>query len=148
MFSKNVESTKRQVPVIQGLFHLPASPSEEAYLIGSKCTLCGHISFPKRVVCPICVKGNTMQQIPLSRYGRLKNFSVSKISQPGFPAPYVQSFVQLHDGPEIFSIITGVDPDKDILRIGVQVELVIEKIGEDEKGNDIMVYKFTPVEGR
>jgi uncharacterized OB-fold protein len=147
MSDKNVESKKRQVPVIEGLFYLPASPSEKPYLIGSKCNLCGHISFPKRVVCPICVKGDTMQEVPLSRYGKVKSFSISRISQPGFPAPYVQSFVQLDEGPEIFSIITGVDPDKDALQIGTQVELVIEKISEDEKGNHILVYKFATLKG-
>ena len=56
--------------------------------------------------------------------------------------------MQLDEGPEIFSIITGIDPDKDILQVGTQVELVIERIGGDEKGNDMMVYKFAPVEGR
>lgn len=95
MFDKNMASSKRQIPVIEGLFHLPASPSEEPYLIGSKCKLCGYVSFPKRAVCPICVKGSTMQEAPLGRYGTIKYFSISRISQPGFPAPYVQSFVQL-----------------------------------------------------
>jgi uncharacterized protein len=147
MFGNHVESEKRQVPVIAGLFYLPAFPTEKPYLIGSKCKLCGHVSFPKRVVCPVCVKGDTMQEIALSRYGTIKHFSVSRISQPGFPAPYIQSFVQLHEGPEIFSIITGVDPDKETIQVGTQVELVIEKVGEDEKGNDVMVYKFVPVLG-
>jgi uncharacterized OB-fold protein len=97
------------------------------------------------MVCPVCVRGSTMEEVPLSRFGKLKSFSISRISQPGFPAPYVQSFVQLDEGPEIFSIITGIDPEKDILQVGAQVELVIEPVGEDEKGNRTMVYKFAPV---
>ena len=145
MADNSIESEKRQVPVIKGLFCLPSSSSEKPYLIGSKCQLCGHISFPKRMVCPICVRGSTMEEVPLSRFGKLKSFSISRISQPGFPAPYVQSFVQLDEGPEVFSIITGIDPEKDVLQVGMQVELVIEPVGEDEKGNTTMVYKFAPL---
>ena len=148
MCSESVEPAKRQIPVLDGVLHLATSPSEETYLIGSKCKLCGQVCFPKRVVCPVCVKGNTMEEIPLSRRGTVSFFSISRVSQPGFPAPYVQSFVQLHEGPEIFSIITGVDPDNTTLQVGTEVELVIEKISEDEEGNDIVVYKFAPVEGR
>lgn len=148
MCSENVEPAKRQIPVLDGILHLPTSPSEETYLIGSKCKLCGQVSFPKRVVCPVCVKGNTMEEVPLSRYGTIRAFSISRISQPGFHAPYVQSFVRLHEGPDIFSIITGVDPDNMTLQVGTEVELVIEKISEDQNGNDIVVYKFAPVKSR
>ena len=75
MSGDHVESEKRQVPVIKGLFCLPASSSEKPYLIGSKCQLCGHVSFPKRMVCPICVRGSTMEEVPLSRSGKLKFFT-------------------------------------------------------------------------
>lgn len=148
MCSENVEPAKRQIPVIEGVLHLATSPSEETYLIGGKCKLCGQVCFPKRAVCPVCVKGDTMEEIPLSRRGTVSFFSISRISQPRFPAPYVQSFVRLHEGPEIFSIITGVDPDSMTLQIGAEVELVIEKIGEDQNGNDVVVYKFAPVTER
>lgn len=148
MSCENEEYANQQIPSIEGLFHIPTSISETPYLIGSKCKLCGHVSFPKRAVCPVCVKGNTMEEIPLSRRGKIRHFCISRVSQPGFPGPYVQAFVRLYKGPEIFSIITGVDPDNAKLRIGTEVELVIEKIAEDQNGNNIVVYKFAPVRSK
>ena len=38
---------KKQIPVQEGLFYQPQSPEEKPYLIGSKCTICGYISFPQ-----------------------------------------------------------------------------------------------------
>ena len=40
--------------------------------------------------------------------------------------------------------LTENDPGK--LRIGMPMELVIEKFMEDEQGNDIMIFAFKPAE--
>ena len=40
-------------------------------------------------------------------------------------------------------MFTGCDPEA--IKIGMDVELVIEKLGEDEQGNEVMTYKFRPV---
>jgi len=138
-------TTKQQIEVLPGLFHLPTSSSDKPYLIGSKCKLCGYVSFPKRVVCPACVKGITMEEVALSRYGTVSSFSISRVAPPGFTVPYIQSFVELDEGPRIFSLITGCEPEEKALQIGMRVELVIGKICEDEKGNDVIGYQFQPI---
>ena len=35
--------------------------------------------------------------------------------------------------------------DFDILKIVMDVELAIEKLGDNEQGNEVMAYKFRPI---
>ena len=86
-----------------------------------------------------------MEEVPLSTRGAIDTFTVIHVAPLGFKAPYVQAFVNLPEGVRIFSLITGCDPLQNDLKDGSEVELVIEKIREDEKGNDLIGYKFRPV---
>jgi len=135
----------REVLVMEGLFHRASGPGDNAYLIGSTCGACGYVVFPKRVVCPACVRENTMKETPLSTRAKVFSFTVARVAPPGFTAPYLQSWVDVEKGPRIFSLIAGVEPKDDALVEGQDVELVIEKIRTDEGGNDIIGYKFRPV---
>lgn len=136
---------KKQVLVGEGLFHLPTSPGDEPYLIGSKCRSCGYIAFPRREVCPACISLDSMEEVPLSRRGRIYSWTVARVAPPGFPSPYFQSFIDLEGGPRIFSLISGVDPSTESLEDGMEVELVLEKISEDEQGREVIGYKFRPL---
>jgi len=91
------------------------------------------------------MKEDTMEETPLSRRGKIDTFSVVRVAPTGFEAPYIQAFVDLPEGPRVFSLITGCEPSEDALKEGQEVELVIEKITEDEKGNELIGYKFRPV---
>ena len=122
------------------------SPDGRPYLIGSKCRLCGHATFPPRVVCPVCIDKESMEEISLGSRGQVDTFSVLHIGAPGFKAPYVVAYVVI-SGVKVFSLITGCEPSEDSLEIGSDVELVVEKIREDEQGNEIRGYKFRPVTG-
>jgi len=64
---------------------------------------------------------------------------------PGFPAPYIQAYVDIEEEPLIFSLITGCEAKEGALEIGDEVELVIEKITQDDEGNDAIGYKFRPI---
>jgi uncharacterized OB-fold protein len=86
----------------------------------------------------------TTDDIPLSRNGIIDTFTVINVAPVGFKAPYIQAFVDLPEGPRVFSLITGCDPLKNELKEGSPVELVIEKVREDEKGNELIGYKFRP----
>ena len=135
---------KKKVPLKEGLFHESASPGDPPYLIGTKCVACGYVAFPRAVVCPSCMKENSMQEVPLSRRAKLDTFTVLRQAPSGFTAPYVVGTVTLPEGVKIFTIITGVEPRDDALKIGQEMELVIEKVREDEKGNEIIAWKFVP----
>jgi scaffold protein (connect acetoacetyl-CoA thiolase and HMG-CoA synthase) len=140
-----MENAKKQIPIEEGLFHVPSSPDDKPYLIGSKCSTCGNVTWPKREVCPRCVKKGTMSEYHIYCRGRLNTFSIVNAALPGFKAPSIQAYVDLDDGPRIWSLITGIDPDPALLKIGMELELVVDRVREDPGGNEIMSYQFRPV---
>ena len=142
------ESGKKQIYIREGCYREATSPSEQSYLIGNKCRVCGYVAFPKRVVCPACIQEDTMEEIPLSPRGKLYSYTVLHVPLPGFPAPYIIGRTQLPEGPRVTSLITGCEPTEDALDIGAEVELTIGKISEDKEGNDIIGYMFRPTEKR
>lgn len=135
---------EKVVPLREGLFHIPASPDDPGYLIGSKCHNCGYIAFPPVLVCASCVKEDTMRECRLSGKARLDRFTVSHTPNIAVEAPYIQAYVQLEEGPMLYTLIAGVEPRADALQLDQPMEMVIEKIRADEQGNDIVGWKFRP----
>jgi uncharacterized OB-fold protein len=139
------ETQKKRFPLLPGIIHEATSPGDKSYLIGSKCSACGRTFFPKQSVCRVCMRDDTMQETALSTRGKIDTFTVVHVAPMGFKAPYIQAFVDLPEGPRIFSLITGCEPSEDVLKTGTEVEMVIDKITEDEEGNDLIGYKFRPI---
>jgi len=135
-------SEKKQLLALEGVFHIPDDPSQPLHLIGSRCQACGYTAFPKRAICPACLGRDTMEETPLSRRGIVETFTVSYVAPPGFKAPYLQAYVGLPEGPRIFSVLDAQEGEVDM---GSEVEMVIDKLAEDEQGNDLIGYKFRPV---
>ena len=115
------------------------------YLLGSKCRNCGYVAFPKKVDCPSCVTKESMKETELSRDGKIDTFSVIHVAPPGFTAPYILAYVLLPERVRILSMINCCELSNESLRIGADVELTLGKIREDENGNEVVGYKFTPV---
>lgn len=136
---------KKEHKIAEGLFVLPSFTSEKGYLIGSKCKHCNMVSFPKRVVCPACLKDDTSEEIPLSRRGKLYTYSINQMAPEGFIAPYITGKIDLPEKVRIFSVITGCEPNEDSLYIGMEMEVVFEPLRKDEAGNDLIGYKFRPL---
>jgi len=86
-----------------------------------------------------------MEEVSLGSRGVVDTFSVLHADAPGFKAPYVVAYILLPAGVRVFSPITGCDPSEGSLAIGDEVELVIEKIREDDRGNEVRGYKFRPI---
>lgn len=135
---------RKQVPIDGRLFKLPSSPSEKAHLIGSRCRSCGETFFPKRSYCANCTSPD-MEEVALSTRGKLETFTISRATPPGslIQAPYGLGYVRLPEGCIVQTVLSECDPQK--LEIDMDMELVIEKIREDEEGNDVMAFKFKPV---
>ena len=139
------EKERKEVMLRDGAFHRPTSPDDKPYLIGTKCKACGYVAFPPKVVCPACVRDDTMEEIPLSTRGKVESFAMARVASIGFKAPYMQGFVDLPEGPRLFTLFTGVEPTDDALQEGQEMELVIERISTDERGNDVIGWKFRPI---
>ncbi len=140
-----MEKQKDCFDILPGTFHHALNKDDESYLIGAKCQSCGRTYFPKRSICPICKGIGTMKEVALSKKGKIDTFTVINVAPTGFKAPYIQAYIYLPEGPRVFSLITGIDPLTNDLKDGQEVELVIEKIREDENGNDLIGYKFKPI---
>jgi uncharacterized OB-fold protein len=90
-----------------------------------------------------------VEEIALGRKGRLDSFTVMYY-QPPAPwkgpesmLPFGQGFVKMPSGIRVISVLDSADPKE--LKIGRDMELVVNKLFEDEEGNDVMGYKFKPV---
>ena len=136
---------KKRLPAVEGLFKEPESPGESPHLIGSKCKQCGFVAFPKNEVCPVCLIDGTMEELLFGERAKLDSFAISRVAPKGFTPPYIQAFVDLPEGPRIFSIITGCEPTEDALQPGTELELTIGKICDDEEGNERISYLYRPV---
>jgi uncharacterized OB-fold protein len=66
----------------------------------------------------------------------------------GLPTPYLIGFIDLPEGIKLFSLLTQCDPWDRVLKMGMEMEMVIETIRQDEEGNEIVGYKFRPSKGK
>lgn len=137
---------KKRVPLKEGLFTLPASLSGKPRLIATKCRKCGEVFFPKRMVCLNC-SAMDMEELLLSTRGKIFTFTIVRQAPPDSiaKAPYGLGSIQMPEGVHVRTVLADCDLDK--LEVGMDVELVLEKIKEDEQGNSVMAYKFKPCLG-
>lgn len=119
---------------------------EQRYrLQGKKCTDCGELSFPPRIVCSSC-KSRNAEPYEFSGKGTL--YSYTTIYQPpdrfDYQSPYVVGLIDLDEGVRVTAQLTDVDPES--LEIGMPLEMVVRIIYEDgEKGPVLYGYKFRPI---
>ncbi len=132
-------------PIVEGLIKVvPEGPK----LIGSKCKNCGSVSFPKIPTCPNpdCTR-KEVEEYLLGRGGKLWSYTI-QLFQPPAPfkmepfKPFGVGIVELPEGIRILGMLTTTEN----LRIGMEVELVVDKLYEEE-GNEYLTWKWKPVEG-
>lgn len=129
----------------QGFFTTPDRHHRKPNLIGSKCSNCGLVAFPKKLTCPRCSSSDGIKDVLLSREGRIVSFTVVRVDLPEIKAPYLLAEVKLPEGPTVTTQIVGRKPLENALKSGERVELVLVKVAEDERGNDVLDYRFRPV---
>lgn len=142
------ESNSEFVALLPGAYSLPDGPGgadTAPHLIGSRCRACGATVFPKMAVCPACRAADTMAATPMGTSGRLYTFTIAHVAPRGFEAPYFQAFVDIPEGPRIFSLISSEVPvEAGALQDGMALELVIEPVGDTPDGKPILTYKYRP----
>jgi len=138
-----------RIPAIDGWFTTAGEPA----LLGTRCDSCGSYFFPpERMLCrnPAC--GSTdLAEHELGRRGKVWSFSINHYAAP---APYVgkepfepYTVVAVELGAEQMVVLgqlaEGFDPAT--LKIGDEVEVVIEPLFTDDEGNEHIVWKWRPV---
>ncbi|WP_435744332.1 Zn-ribbon domain-containing OB-fold protein [Nocardioides sp. SYSU DS0663] len=140
--------TTTATPAIEGWFTTGPEPA----LVGSRCTTCTTVYFPPVAgFCrnPACA-GEEFERTELARRGRVWSYTDAQY-QP--PAPYVPAAdpyepfalvaVELPEGLTVLGQVAqgyGVDD----LRVGAEVELVVETLYRDDTG-DRLIWRFKPV---
>ncbi|MCZ4500157.1 MAG: hypothetical protein JWQ74_2712 [Marmoricola sp.] len=138
-------------PAVEGWF----TTTEEPALIGSTCTTCGTVFFPRTAgFCrnPAC-DGAEFADTELSRRGRIWSYTDSQYQPPPpyIPVtdPYVPFALAAVEIPEGIVILGQVADGYtvDDLKVGDEVELVVETLYTDETG-DRTIWRWLPTAGK
>lgn len=125
--------------IVRGWRHIP----QRYNLIGTKCTRCGEMYFPKRVMCPECRRKGELEDIKFSGKGKIYTYSIIHTPTEEFKSlsPYIVAIIELEEGAKITSQV--VDCQESDIHIGDDVELVFRKIKEEgDEGVISYGYKF------
>jgi len=145
MKSEKQAEAKKAVPIVPYL-RLPGTAKEEAYLIGSRCNNCGETYLGRRVICINCYKADRIEEVALSRCGKLFTYTIVYQSAPWVQVPYIAAVIKLPEGPIVRASLIDCEPIDQVLGAGMAVVMVTEKVREDRDGNDVIAYKFRPVQ--
>ena len=140
---------KTRAPAVEGWFTMDASAPA---LLGTRCTECGTYFFPRETrFCrnPAC-DGTELEEVPLSRRGKVWSFTDNRY-QPPPPymspdpfEPYAIAAVELAEERMVVLGQLAGGASIDDLRVGQEVELVLETLYEDDE-NAYVVWKWQPV---
>lgn len=136
---------KNILPLKPEFYSILDSEDRRPALIGSKCSACQEIFFPKRHVCQNCQHGH-LNEIMLSNHGKIYSFTTVMLQPASHykgPVPYSFGWVELPEGVRIETLYTECEPDK--LEIGLEVEMVLGKIDVDDEGKEIVCHMFRPI---
>jgi uncharacterized OB-fold protein len=135
-----------RVPIEPGYFTIPDDVDEAPRLLGSRCRSCGEYFFPRRVVCARCLEKDT-EDVALGPRGTL--YTWTYVHFPLFGAKradaggYAVGQIDLPEGPRVQSVLSG-GPES--LRIGMEMELDLETLRENERGEEVVIFRFRPLE--
>lgn len=110
-------------------------------LLANKCTSCGKVYFPKLEFCANC-SGTELEDIALSRRGKLFTYTTTYMPSIHFEAPYANGFIDVKEGARVFAPLDIIE-DKPF-KVGMEMQLIIDTLWtEGEK--EFVGFKFSPV---
>ncbi len=110
----------------------------------NKCSQCGKINFPPRLICPEC-QSREFETTKLAERGKVLTYTIIRVAPQQFvdQAPFAVGIIELEDGVRLMGQI--VDCDIDLMKIGQKVKLEFRKIYDvGESGVICYGYKFVP----
>ncbi len=105
-------------------------------LIGSRCTTCKEVFFPKKNLCPVCRRRGSIEDMQFNGNGRIVSYTIVRVPPEGFEkyAPYAVAVIDLEEGARVSGQVVG---NITKVRTGKQVRTVFRKIHED--GSDGLI---------
>jgi len=133
---------KKTLEAIPGAFEMV---NDQPYLVGTKCSKCGAAFFPPRYICTYCLTDERVEKALLGNKGTLYSYTIIRVAGKEFNPPYAFGFVVIEpENIRIPAVLTGFDLDQE-LKSGTRMEMVIDRLRNDDQGNEIVSYKFRPV---
>lgn len=112
-------------------------------LEGRRCGDCGTVFHPVRFRCPRCGSAN-LPNVSLPKTGMI--MAATKVYQTGpesmIATPYAVALIQIDSGP-LIEAVSATGLNEQTLLAGRRVRLVIETLGKDESGEEVMAYRFS-----
>ncbi len=140
---------KKQIPCLEGWITMPP---EEPRVIGNRCGSCGNYFFPKAATCrnPLCRRTKPLEEVRFNRRGKLFAYTVNYYPPPPpyhKSDPFVPFGVASVEMPEGIKVGGQIPTDVDVgkLTIGMEMEIVRDVLYMDEQGNEVLCWKFRPV---
>jgi uncharacterized OB-fold protein len=96
-------------------------------LLISRCAGCGQHHFSRLAACPKCYS-TTLEWVESRGRGRLHSYVIchSSISGSHEQTPSIIAIIQLDEGPQIMSLLTGLEQGHEKLKVGIPVEVVFD----------------------
>ena len=139
------QAQKERVPIEPGFFTIPSDPAESPSLLGTRCRSCGEVFFPRRKVCAKCLSQDAEDALLGPRgtlytytYVHMPMFGTSRTDSQG----YGVGQVDLPEGPRVQAVLSGGPED---FHIGMDLELELETLRENRKGQDVVIFRFRPL---
>ena len=127
-----------KIPLREDLFR--EGPDGGA-LLGCRCRSCGTSFFPKGVICLKCHE-DKLEEISLSKRGKLYSHATALMPAANFKPPYSVGYIDLPEDIRVFAPL--VEDKEKPFEIGMEMELVIEGLWEED-GKTVIGYRFKPV---
>ena len=115
-------------------------------LVLQRCRDCGTVQHKPRAICATCLSSD-IEHFVASGRGKVHTFTVTHQNQaPPFAAacPYVMAYVEVEEGPRLFTHVVGCDPAD--VRIGMPVVADFQ-VQERDDGEAFGVVRFRPADG-
>lgn len=109
-----------------------------------KCTKCGKIVFPFRLICPKCGH-REFDTVKLPDTGKIVSYTVIRVAPSQFTdqQPYALGIAELGDDVKVLAQIA--DCDVDDIKVGMEVKVEFRRIQTDgTHGVLSYAYKFVP----
>lgn len=110
-------------------------------MTGSRCPKCGRYAFSFRPICIFC-HSRAVEKAYLAPRGKLHTFTICRVPVPNTTPPYALGLIDLPEGLMVFAQLTQWKEKE--LTIGMEMEMVQEKLKTDREGNEVYTYKFRP----
>jgi uncharacterized OB-fold protein len=131
----------KQIPIVDYLVLDDGAP----YLVANESTESGALYFDRRNADARSGKPGFRRR-RVADTGVVRTFTIVHRAAPGVPTPYVSAVVDLDGGGVVKANLVNIEPDPDVVRIGMRVRLTTYVAGVDDEGTEAVAFAYEPAD--